>query len=606
MANCFILHALCFLLSAIFLCLAPLQIQAHTHSHHQGAHDPPELISTLYEKAVLLSPEILKSPSPSLAEPYIQIGGETIVLNTQFWELVKGWLRLYRQEIEVYCPCDINAEELVKSAKNYIPAGFTYSKIGKPSIRFAEKIIVESYGLSAKYGKIALLLKASAEIAETILSMTFGGKGVHFICTVIDTMILFLFRKTQIYSRVFQNSRTMNQSGLLMMFRLLWLNRLTKKAESKVFFYLNSSEVNQTNLIEVNQEGVGKNKRAKWVSAIAQKAKPVLEEIQVIDKKLETKGLSKRQQNKLLNRRRKLYKKIEHFTTVSKKSYFGKRYKRFLLLRSRKGKSDYLKGTSLPDIVTSKNWFWALAIQENILERALARQASIEMENPYKENQTLSLKKDEIRSGLAQEFIEKINQPGLEMTNPSYIKKTESKNPNEKNDVHIVEKILMDIENIFNPYLTVKERYLLVSILESGLTGFFEYYLNFIYNKLSQSTEDMSTRSKAQLKWRLARFTYYVFSYTDFLRTIAFVKNKTTLMLYQYEAMESFLLFFEYLHKLSRIKDSPQSNASLLSLLDKNLDHIQSFQIQKEKRTAFSWIPFHTPRPYCRNLVRSF
>lgn len=602
-----------------FLSVSSSKASAHSHAHsqsHNHKNIPPELIEHIYEKAIMLSPEVIEIAQDSLAEPHIRIGRHNIVLNSSFWELVKGWLRLYRKEIEVYCPCDISEEALVKDIKNHISSGFIYSKIGQPIAHLSEHIIVGSYGLSAKYGKTAILLKASAEVAETALSIFVGGKGIHILCNVIDTMILFLFRKTQIYARTFRNSRTMNKSGLLMMFRLAWLNRLMKKAQNKVFFHLESVEINQTALANVNQEGIGKNNRMKWVTAISQKATSVLEEITEIDRQLEMGQLSKRQQKKRLRKRRKLYQQMEQITAVSRKSFLGKRYKRFLLLRSRKSNMGYLKGAGFPDTITSENWFWMLFIQENILERSLVQEASREMQTPHREYHAV-LKKDEIREGLAREFVERVNKTGLDMTKPLHSLSAGANNTaqgsenqshlttTEQQNIRSVEKILMDIENIFNPSLTVKERYLLVSILESGLTGFFEYYLRLMYNRLSTTTENMNIWTKARLKWRLERFTYYIFSYADFLRTIAFIKKKSTLMAYQYEAMENFLLFFEYLHKLSQISVSYKTKTELLAIMDKNLQYIQSAQVQKEKRTTFSWIPFRTPLPYCRNLIRS-
>ncbi len=618
----FFLCAIYFLL-VVFI-LSSSKAFAHTHSHDQSHQSiPPELIENIYEKAVTLSPEVLEIANGSLTEPHIRIGRHNIVLNSGFWELVKGWLRLYRKEIEVYCPCDISEEALVKDAKNHISSGFIYSKIGKPVAHLSEHIFVGSYGLSAKYGKTALLLKASAEVAETMLSVFVGGKGIHILCNAIDAMILFLFRKTQIYARVFRNSRSMNKSGLLMMFRLAWFNRLMKKAQNKVFFHLESVEINQTALANVNKEGVGKNKRMKWVNSISQKVASLLEEIAEIDMLWESGQLSKRQQEKLLKKRRKLYQKMERITAVSRNSFLGKRYKRFLLLLSRRGKTDYLKGSSVSDKITPENWFWMLSVQENILERVLMREVSREMENLGQEYRTV-FKIDEVRTGLAREFVEKMNSTSLQITespnnlstgennkfqedtNQSSTKKQGHYTTSEQKNIQSVEKVLMDIENIFNPSLTFKERYLLVSILESGLTGFFEYYLHMIYNRLSESTANMNIWSKARLKWRLERFTYYIFSYADFLRTIALIKQKPALMAYQYEAMENFLLFFEYLHKLSKIAGSHKPKEELLAVMDKNLQYIQSFQVQKEKRTAFSWMPFKSPLPYCRNLIRSF
>ena len=582
------LYFMVFLISVCYILCFSSVAKAQSHSTYDK--DNLDLVEDILEKAARLSNEVLKAGENSIVDPYIKIGREFIVLDSGFWQLVKGWIRLYRSELEVYCPCNINEDELVKEAKDYVAKNFIHSKIGKPIVHFTEHGSMTFYGYAAKYGKIAALLKASAEVAEHSLSIFFVGKGIHIFCNVIDVLILFLFRKAQIYTRVFSNSKTMNKNRLLMVFRIAWLNRLMKKAQKKVFFYMESTDIDQTALMNVNREGAGKNKRAKWVRSISEKTSPILKQINELDAQLTHKRISDEEKIKLLRKRAKLVKKMKSFTQVSRNSFFGKKYKRFLFLWSRKGKKNYLKGTTITDQMTSGDWFWALSIQENILERALMRQA--EKENIFqKVDRVEPLKEDDIRTGLANEFVEKM-------------KNSIDQNMIETKYVQFVERILMDIDNIFDPSLSVKKRYLLVSVIEAGLTGFFEHYLNLIHNKLSASNEDLNISGKLQLRWKLNRFVYYVYVYADFLRTVSLIKDKIKINSYKYEAMENYLLFFEYLNELSQISHSKNTKQELLFHLEQGLHRIKSFQVHLEKRTAFSWIPFHIPLPYCRNLVR--
>ncbi len=569
---------------AIYMYFLCLPVMAHTHSHSFST-DKPQLIKDIYERAMVLAPEVLEAAEGSIAQPSVKVGGHIVVLNSGFWELVKGWIRLYRSELQEYCPCNINESELIQPVKDRIAAGFFYSKVGKPLLNLSESVVVGSYGLSAKYGKTALMLKASAEVAETALSIFVGGKGVHIICNVIDAMILFLFRKSQIYVRVFGNSKTMNQSRLLMMFRLAWLNRLMRKAQKKVFFHLESVDINEEALLIVDKEGARKNKRKNWLNTISKKAAPLLEKIKALDERLENEELSERKRAKLLKKRKALYQQVDNLTQVSRKSFFGKRYKRWLLLRSRKSNSDYLKGNSFPDKATANNWLWALSVQENILERSLIEHA--EMGNTFPVRENLSVQNDTIRSGLSKEFVEKLNNHNVDRTQ----------------HISSVERVLMDVENIFNPSLSIKERYLLVSILEVGLAGFFEHYLRLIYRDLFQSVEGIDIWGRARLRWRLDRFIYYVFTYSDFLRTVSLIKNKSKISPYKYKSMENLLLFFKFLDQLAQFSKEKHTKEELLMKLDRELLHIKSFQIHREKRTAFSWIPFSRPLPWCRNLV---
>ena len=552
----------------------------HNHSPHHNPNQPKwDLIENLYEKAIVFSPEIFTIAENTTAQPYLKQGKHFIPLESGFWDLVRGWIRLYRHELETYCPCDINEEELLQKAKDHVAVGTFSSKIGQPTSRFSENIFMKSMEFSSKYGKAAVLLKISAEVAEHTLSLFVGGKGVHIFCNVIDTMILFLFRKSQIYARTFYNSKTLNKSRLLMILRMAWFNHLMKKIQKQVFFSIESADIHLPSLNIVNQEGLGKNKRAEWVDFLSREIQPALEQIDHLDKQLTMSYLSEKQKNKLLKKRRKLYEKIKHVTQVSKKSFFGKRYKRFFFFRSGKNRNNYLKGSDFTDKITSG--LWPLSIQENILQRAFIQEGT----NPLSSS---ALQLDEIRTGLAKEFINNITLP------------TGMKKP--KGHVQAVERILMDIENIFNPSVSTIKKYLLISTLEMVLVGFFEHYLNQVYSQFNQ--EDVSVWQKGRLKWQISRFTYYVFTYTDFLRSVALVKNKNKTAFYKYSSMENLLLFMEYLNKLSVIAHENYTQSEIETKLSENIRRLQTFQVQKEKRTAFSWIPFRTPLPHCRNLLQ--
>ena len=571
-------------LSILFITTAFVS-EAHVHSQ---ANEDIEHIKSLYDLAITLSPYVLDSMDTSSAYPYIKIGGKYVPLNTGFWLLVQGWIRLYRSEIEQYCPCDIDEQKLVQEAKDEIARGFVDTKITRNLSNFGEFVIVGAYGLSARYGKAALLLKAASEVAEHTLSIFVGGKGVHIFCNVIDAMILFLFRKSQIYVRVFNNSKTLNQSRLLSVMRLAWFNRLMKKKNKSVFFELLSAEINEHVLDHVDEEGVKKKKRAKYVRSLSQKMEPILTRTREIDAQLENDSLSIEDRNKLLKERKRLVKKSENLTEVFRKSFFGKRYGLSLWLFSRKWSSQYLKGVTLADRVTSGNFVWALGLQENVLERALIKQ--VEEAGLMQDHSTLPLPPDEIRAGLAEEFVKKMQQA------------------NTTEHVHSIERVLIDVEKIFDPSLKVAERYLLVSIIESGFLGLFEYYLmEVMYPELVRSTEGLNLWGRARLRWRLDRFIYYVFIYSDFLRTVALVKDPSKINSYKYESMEAFLNLFEHLHQLSKLPGETHTKESLLAKLDEHLYRIQSFQPQFEKRTTFRWIriPFIRPVPMCRNLVRS-
>ena len=542
-----------------------------------------KLIQDIYEKAIALSPDILNPHSP-MAHPYVTSGKQTIYLNTAFWDLVRGWIQLYEKEIQQYCSCEINEEELIRKVQDHIPQSLLYSKFLNPVKHHIKHGVVTTAGLGSKYGKTALILKASAEIAETAVSIFSGFKGIHIICQPIDFIIFFIIRKTQIYTRVFKNSKSLGENRLLMSLRLAWIRRQMKKAQNKVFFHLESVTIDPEGLKKINDKEL-QNKRSHWVKNLSQQIIPILKDIESLESLLENKELSPRQRIRIISKRAKLYKKIDHLTGVSKKDFFGNRYKRFLFILSRKGKATYLKGNAFPDKITSNDWLWALSIQENILEKAFLQKTEHIITKNIFPLESSPLKENEIRKGLAEEFVEKFNKQGLNL----------------KEHTLSVEYVLEDIEKIFNPSLSMKERYFLTSVIEVGLTGFLNYYLNLIYKKLETN---LSLRKKIQLRWKLDQSTYYSYIYTDFLITASLTKNTTQLISYKYEAMENLLAVLEYLNRLSELSSETES-MKILAQLDQYLHKVKALQVAKPKTTAFSWIPFKSSVfPQCRELIR--
>ena len=580
--------------------------QVHSHSSPLAkqatlTNENIALIEDLFNRALALAPEVLSAGEEgSLSTAYFKVAGYRIPLNNSFRNLMRGWIRLYRARIEEYCPCDIPEETLIKQAEENIAKGFFAIKIKEPAIHAGEHVAMTLYGYSARYGKVAALMKASAEVAEHSLSLFSMGKGIHIFCNVIDVMIFFILRKTQTFVRIFSNShKAMNKNranSLLLAFRSAFLNWIVNRAQNQVFFHLETADINPLALTKVDQEGAKKNKRASFAHRLSQKINPLITQIQQIDYALEQENLLDRERIKLLKTRGRLYRKMEKITKVSYKSFFGKRYKRFGFLLSRKLNKNYLKGESFLDTFISKKSFWPLAIQENILQRAFVSSV-YEGSFPEPANQSMALAEDGVREGLAKEFVEKINQT-------SQLISGMNGNANQQlTHVHYVERKLMDIDNIFNPDMATRKRYFLAQEVELELTGFFEYWLKQIYKQIIQK-EELNARERFRLRWEMEKFAYYAFAYADFLRMVSMVKDKSQLFFYKHKAMENYLIFYEHLSVISHIASSTQTEQSRKAMLEKSLHKLVSFQIQGDKRTVFSWIPFRTPLPYCQNLVK--
>ena len=570
---------------------------SYSHSHSVSSSDNLLLVEQIFNKAVTLAPEVLSiSEETKISTPYFKAWGLRIPLNSGFRELMRGWLRLYKQSIEEYCPCPIPEEALLKQAEDNISKGFFSTKVRDPSTRFGEGIALTLYGYSARYGKVAALMKASAEVVEHSLALFSLGKGVHIFCNVIDVMIFFILRKTQTFVRIFNGANhSMNKnkgSALLMAFRSSFLSWIIKGAKKKVFFHLETATINPKGLAEADHEGLKKQRREAWVRSLSTKVAPLVAQIEQIDRSLEQENHTDKEKIKLLKKRGKLYKKMEKITQVHYKNFFGKRYKRFAFLFSRKSSKTYLKGNSFADSLVGTSEFWPTAIQENILQQALVV-AKKEGLFPVQNHQSRALKTDGVRAGLAKEFVNKINQT--------------ANNARQAQHIHYVERKLMDIDNIFNADIPIRKRYFLVQEMEWELAGFFEHYLRMVYKKTVQQNQ-LKIKQRFRLRWQLQKFIYYVFAYADFLRMVSMVKDKSQLFLYKHKAMENYLIFYEYLSSVSRMVSSSIKEQDKETMLEANLQKIISFQIQREKRTAFSWwswLPFYTPTPYCRNLIRT-
>lgn len=582
-------------------------------THNDWPNETKNLSKELYERALLFAPEIL-SPKDSISHPYIEVNGKKVYLNSAFWNLVRGWLRVYHEEIKTYCDCDMDPEKLAEQARDSIPKGFFQSTASKAKNKIENKAIhgmEKMVHLSAKYGKTFSVLFGASEVAETIFF-----KGHHVLCKVNNILAFFITQPIQAFSSILSDSKALTQNRLLMMIKWAWISRAVNKAQRKVFFHLESAQINNEGLRLVNQEGP-KNKREKWVQKVAEKSAPLLEKIAKIDRQLKENELSERKRKQLFKKKAALAEKADSVTRLSKQSYLGERYKWLLGLISRKGREGYLKGHTFPDEISSLNWLWILAASENVMERAFIRKIRERDFEPshflpfFKREERLtpppdpsslskekiqeyfmpsldfapSLTEDAIRSGLAREFSEKLKERGLIS--------------NTKEHEQFTEQILEDAGKIFDPSLSMKEKYIASSIINMTLNGFFSAYMEIAYKKLAEGDMKWSTRIK--LRHIHSSFYSYTTRYSAFLRAASLTKDKTSLISHKYESLESLISFFEYLIDLREVINS-QSKEEMLSRLEKNIRRIKTLQAYTEKKTAFRL--FREGLPLCRDLIR--
>ena len=602
---------------------------------HNGAHldeAQRQLIISAYDKASALDPEIFHSPRPALSQAYTVSGGQK-ALDSSFHNWVRGWIRLFHHEIEHDCP--INESELIKSVEAHIPRSWFYFYRKKIMDRFYEHALIQASDLGAKFGMTVFYLKISLEVMETILSFVIGGLGIHIACNAVDVLVFFIVRKLQTYGQVFHSGKILNQNRALMIARLAWMRHKQKKAEGRIRFRLTSALIHPEGLESVNKEG-RKNNRRKWLEKLSSKVSPILTEIQEIEARLEDQNLSEKEKQKLSAKRHKLYQRAGRLTEVSRKDFFGERYKRYFWIRSRKGKETHLDGHTVTDQAVSHKGIWSAGVEENIFERAFrplleyTEESEAEITHPSiteeisalvksaeafqeqgaltdiegsffhrmeqavtEESETFrhpSQRPDEIRRELAEEFSKKVRKE-MQVTNT-------------EKHIKAVEYVLGDIEKIFDPSVSMKERHNLAFEMEMILTGFFSYYLKMIFEELLPKKS--SLRNQMAVRWKLSLFLRHSYIYADSLFAVSLIKNPSVLASYKYEAMENLLTLLEYLNKLSRITQGERQEPSiLLARLDQNLHPLQTSPFLGEKRSVFSLLPLRSPHPpTCHDLMR--
>ena len=570
-----------------FLVFSPL-----CFSH--GSHSSEKQIETsiaLFEKAIQLSPELLSGEN---IIPFYKINGHKIYLNSAFWKLTRAWLELYIQELEVYCPCDLDPDLMIEESKNYVPKSPLLSKASRFSKNTSENLLSLGTHLTAKYGYVAAALKVSAEVAETILSIFVGGKGIHVLCNAIDVMIFPLARKIQKSYRIFSYGSQFSQSRLLFSARMAWLSRRINKSQKRVFFAIDEAlEFNLEELEKLNSKGPkswfhSKGHRLLWLENLKSKTDPLFDQIESLEDDL-TEAEEEKEINKIEKKIKKTRAKIESLTQVSRKNFFGQRFKRWLFLRSRKTKVSYMNAPDIkqPFKFIMKKDFWPLGMQyliESPIEKKNWNQVSFIEKSPKHESN-----KDEILSMLIEEFLQKVNpEAQSNLTKPA------------------VEFFISDFHNIFDVNQKTELRLVSARSVEILLSHFFSHYLTMSKKKFLKNYE-MSFREKMNLHWRFGQIENLSYAFSDFLVSAAISKKEDKIKFYKYESIEKFFSFLLYFNEVNAILKKPHLSPSVfLSQLSEKEQSIKSFSLTKEKRTAVQILPFRKSLPKCRELVEKY
>lgn len=582
----------CFIKTCFFVFFISFSFKSFSASHFSERELETDL--KIFEKAVLLSPDFLDKAKDNSVIPFYKIKGHKIYLDEGIWNLTRAWIRLYIEEIDKYCPCDLDPDLMIQEAKNYLPQGFFKQKIFNSGQRIGREISHQGAHLTARYGYTAATLKLSAELAETILSFTVGGKGIHILCNTVDIMIFPLMRGIQKHIRVFSYGRGFGVSGLLSSAKMAWFSRQIKNSQKRVFFHIDQAlSFREQELEKVNKEGPRslfhkKGHRLLWIKHLKRKTDPLFEKITELELQLQNENLSLKKQTSIVKKIEKLKRKIENVSKVNRRDFFGKRFKRYLLLRTRRSRVAYTSGHSLQDKMAGKNILWPLSLQENVIERVLETDSY---------SKSVNINPDEIQDGLIEEFLFKKE----EMRD---FLKDETELNNRKRAIQF---LLADIEQIFNVKIPKGERLMKAHVIEATLGTLFAHYLKVSTSILSQKY-GMSFAETMKLHWIFGGFFNLVYEFSDFLSSVSITKNEK-IQFYKYESIEKFLAFFDYLYEIQILLKEDNNSISkqaVFERLNSQKHNLKVISLLKEKKTAFSLLPFRKALPQCEKLVKRY
>ncbi|NJL25467.1 MAG: hypothetical protein HC902_10030, partial [Calothrix sp. SM1_5_4] len=240
--------ALCF-----FLAFTAFSGPAKAHSHD----DDEDFAATadLFEKIVTLTPDVLEDASS--ATPKVRISGVDVPLNGPFWELVRGWVRIYYKDLQKECDhcIHLTEDQFSGPAVDIAAKSFRSGQGRRAIMENIEHISNGTADLGARLGNTAFVAKATSEVAEAVLSKMIGGGGVHLFCNLIDAAIIFGTRHIQTAFRGYSWAGSMGGSRLASLARLGLVSSVVKRAQKRVRFETAPVVVNEEELRELDLEG---------------------------------------------------------------------------------------------------------------------------------------------------------------------------------------------------------------------------------------------------------------------------------------------------------------------------------------------------------------
>ena len=586
----------------LFFCFS-LVAPTYAHDHHDHHDSDIEMALIFFEKAYLLSPDLL--PNNSSLTPYYQYNKrEKLPLNQSFIALMRGWIHIFADEMEKNCEdCNIDREKILQEiinqkleeARNSIPK----NQLVQTSKNKVTHGTQQTMHYTAKHGMMVAGLIGIIEAFETVASFALGLKGIHLLCTPIQLLIIPSGRAIQRYGRtLFDYGFNLNHSSLLLTSKMAWTTRQLNRRSKNTFFYINQAlEFNQEELERINAEGPQSlfrptGHRLLWLERLKKKTDPLFKEINRLEQELKQTSLTQRQKNKIENQIQSTQNKIAKLSKINRKEFFGNRFKRYLFLKSRKGRARYMDGQDLKffnfmhKILGGRNFSWPLAPQFMIKQTLEDTQEAYKKDTLLGNSSTPNYQQtDDVISGLVDEFLTQSSKPNT--------------TDHSREAVHF---FISDFHNLFNTAQTHASRTMSAKALEVLLTQFFAHYLIMAEKKITNNS--MNFRTKMKIYYKIGKIQRFALQFTDFLTAVAFATDPNKVNFYKYESIEKFFAFLQYFDQIGQIIQKKLSTEETLTRIEKAQKKVMSLSLTRDKNSQIHWIPFKKRRGKCYEITK--
>lgn len=503
------------------------------HGHNDIGH-----FVDFYERIIDFNEShLMERMNSRFAQSHLRVGRLNIPLNSEFWNLLRLWAEVYETELQRdgCSHCEVDEEAMVAKAKDLHAKGLLKDRIYPYFKEKAQDISMEAVHVGAPLGDFFLTAKALAEVVESIGSVTVGGKGIHVFCTLIDAALIFGARYMQTSLRIPMNSINTGTGYILPSVKAAYVSHTIRKAFKRVRFEVAPFELNLTK---------EEKKRLK-----KEKSKVHSRHIKWLDW-LERKG--------------------HDLVKIDAKSYFGKRYKRFMFLIRRRN-IRYLKGDGVVDTVFAKKHIWSLSVETEPFKYDFV-QAKGETSNLFRVKSS-TIKKDELVEAILED-----NQLG---------------------GSSLARRLVSDIEFIFDSNNTYRERYARLVMIESAYVGFMYELNSKLFKKKYEQSLQSSFKRILYYQYKLGKVVSYLYELMDLLRVMSVTKDSNTLQKYKYEAIESFA---RVIRLNTVIKNVNLDDEDSISSAVYELNNLKTFTPWKEKNKRPKILPFNFKYPMCEKM----